>query len=743
VTDQHLVPGPDHSPSVSVFTGADVCELARLTLLPGSVRPVFDQDVWVLDGLADAHRMMGAVEKRWDFTIIANPSWRRMAKELMLALLAPTHEAVARLPHAHRERLSPRTCRKHLNSLIKWLSWLDQHRVRSLAEVTQLHCDQFLQHAFVKHDPNGNPTETANMPGSVAARVWVLQLVAIYGELFSTDRYQPGFTPWNGTPANTVAGHQRAGENRTSPVPLPVLQPLLAACLYLVDTIGPHLVELRGEFRRAPEWGSAPPGLLTDIGIARLTAFLAGEIEAGHALQRLPQAAIDRRLADGWSPADPVLPVNLSPLGHQLGYGRVLLRHVEQIRPHLEHTVRVLGVEHAWGRNAAPVLGADGGKARAWTLPVSYHEIRGLITAVRTACLILTAAASGMRTSELLELRVGCRRSPRTVPGGGQRFRLASKVIKGRQFGGEDDEWVVVAEVDQAIALAERLHGGDTGEPVFGAMVFHTSYPRLRNWINGPTGQRLGLTPISASPLNLRMLRRTLAQELAQRPGGLLAAKIHLKHVSTATTEGYANRPGGSQALFHAEVQELEEEHHFRLTIDAFRQFQAGQLPAGLGARDLIATFTHIDNALRDSAPAEPTVLDTDRRIENLLRAQAASLHVGPANYCWFRDPSKALCLRLAGTTEATRPLIGLCDSARCPQATHHACHRPIWAEQAATFQAFLGNPRVPTGEKTRLRREHDRVQRVLDSIDEATSTAGSTPVCPPVPTGEPDICRS
>jgi hypothetical protein len=77
---------------------------------------------------------------------------------------------------------------------------------------------------------------------------------------------------------------------------------------------------------------------------------------------------------------------------------------------------------------------------------------------------------------------------------------------------------------------------------------------------------------------------RTLAQELAQRPGGLLAAKIHLKHVS-ATTEGYANRPGGSQALFHAEVQELEEEHHLRLTIDAFHQFQAGQFPAGPGAR--------------------------------------------------------------------------------------------------------------------------------------------------------------
>ena len=137
--------------------------------------------------------------------------------------------------------------------------------------------------------------------------------------------------------------------------------------------------------------------------------------------------------------------------------------------------------------------------------------------------------------------------------------------------------------------------------------------------------------------------------------------------------------------------------------------------------------FSHVDDTLRDNVPTEPSVLDTDRRVENLLRTQAASLHVGPANYCWFRDPAKALCLRLAGTTEASRPLIGLCDSARCPQATRHSCHRPVWAEQANTFRALLGNPRVPKGEKARLRSEHDRVQRVLDAIDETACAAAST----------------
>lgn len=38
------------------------------------------------------------------------------------------------------------------------------------------------------------------------------------------------------------------------------------------------------------------------------------------------------------------------------------------------------------------------------------------------------------------------------------------------------------------------------------------------------------------------------------RPGGLLAAKLHLKHIATATTEGYASRPGGAQAELLAEV---------------------------------------------------------------------------------------------------------------------------------------------------------------------------------------------
>ncbi len=73
-----------------------------------------------------------------------------------------------------------------------------------------------------------------------------------------------------------------------------------------------------------------------------------------------------------------------------------------------------------------------------------------------------------------------------------------------------------------------------------------------------------------------RALRRTLAVEIAYRPGGLLAAKLQLKHLSVVTTEGYAARPGGAQANFLAEVNELEEERNIGILTDVYRDYQRG-----------------------------------------------------------------------------------------------------------------------------------------------------------------------
>ena len=119
------------------------------------------------------------------------------------------------------------------------------------------------------------------------------------------------------------------------------------------------------------------------------------------------------------------------------------------------------------------------------------------------------------------------------------------------------------------------------------------------------------------------------------------------------------------------------------------------------------------------------TQVRSDKEILSLLTKRARVLHLGTSNYCWFTDPSRALCLKLAGDPAAGWPLIGMCDSARCPQATHHPRHRPVWAEHAEqTGKLLAGLGPTRKTERKRLEAEYDRAVRVLARIDE-TAAAG------------------
>lgn len=146
-------------------------------------------------------------------------------------------------------------------------------------------------------------------------------------------------------------------------------------------------------------------------------------------------------------------------------------------------------------------------------------------------------------------------------------------------------------------------------------------------------------------------------------------------------------------------------------------------MPSGPGARDLIGFFTTLDGNLTNP-DAAPNLVRSDQQIRTMLSKRAATLHLGVANYCWFTDPTKALCLRLAGTPTATKPLVGMCDSTRCPQATHHPCHRPVWAATAEQHRAFLGTlSRGQKAERVRLQAELDRAEQIVAAIDAADTS--------------------
>jgi integrase len=496
-----------------------------------------------------------------------------------------------------------------------------------------------------------------------------------------------------------------------------------------VTTLGPHAIELLGQVREADQLWSVGSGRHTAarrLPAAEFAQLLAEHERTGQPLPLLPDHLVRDRLAAGWSPQDPLTPIALGLLARQAGFTQFLRHWLPHLRAQIEATLSIVGAEKPFGRNAEPIDRADAEGTTGWTLPLDRMQAVALVGIVRTAAIITIAAVSGMRSSELMELRVGCCRRPPEQFGPGQvRYRLASKVIKGQPLGGLTDEWVVIEPVYRAAELLEHLHQTAQPEaPLLGRFAFDVRYKWFRNWVNGPPGERLGLAPIPQTPVNLRMLRRTLAIELAYRPGGVLAAKLHLKHIAVATTEGYASRPGGAQAELLAEVNKHEAVRNLDLLWAEFRNYQQGILPAGPAARELTEFFAHIDAQLTPADAGAPKVQRGNREVLNLLTKRANTLHLGAANYCWFTDPSRALCLKLARTPHADKPLAGMCDSARCPQATHHPCHRPVWVEHAENTKAFLGELGASRKtERTRLQAEYDRATRVLAEIDTADTT--------------------
>ena len=712
----------------SVFAGADICREARLTLPDGALRPNFDDDVWDLAQVVGLPRQLALQHRRFGFTAIDDVRWRLVAKELVLALLAPHHPAVVTLPRAYRAPHHVSTCHGRLGELIRLMRWLPSTGVTSLADLTGDDCDAYLVHRRYQRDDNGI---VVGERGPATRRLAALIITDLlnYRDLFTADRVPANLRPWGGAAPSAVAEDQRSpGENKTPPVPDDVFQPAIGAALYLVTVLGPQVVDLAHELDEHRKWAVRADGLrpATRVPVDEMATLLAEYERARRPLPRLPAHHIRDRLAAGWSADDPLVSIGTGVLARQTGLRQFHHHWLGQLRDLLESTLKIVGAEPIFGRQAPLVDRADGQGAVPWTLPLHKEEAASLIGTVRTATLLLLAAITGMRSSELMELEVGCRQPVEEYSPGLLRYRLSGKLVKGQPLGGVRDEWVVVEPAYQAAELAEQLHDNPIDEALFGRFHIVSRYQWFRNWVNSPAGRRLGLAPLPNGRLNIRMLRRKLALELAYRPGGLLAAKIALHHVSAATTEGYASRPGGAQAELLAEISEHEQQRNLDLLWAEFRNYQQGVMPAGPGARELGDFFAHVDRHLDTTRTAEHSpvrVQHADRDVLNLLSKRAKTLHLGAANYCWFTDPSRALCLKLAGTPNADRPLVGMCDSARCPHATHHFVHRTIWAEHATRTMTFLGQL-GPTrkAEKARLQSEYDRALRVVAEIDAAAA---------------------
>jgi hypothetical protein len=258
----------------SPFTGWLVHILAGLKIASTARQPVFDEDVWDLTGLLDVSIQIPPNVLTWDFTKIEDDGWRLVAREFLVAVLVPRHERVLTLPLARRDALGLATCHDRLATVITWFRWLTGQGVQSLEQVTQDHCDRYL------HQRQADGVHNPAVMGEVSA----IKDLARYGELFTADRYRPGFVPWDGTSAKAVSSFSTNGENKTPPVADRVLRPALLAGLFLVEVLGPHVAELMDHIRvrRATRPDASRP---------RRDAF--GELAQSYVAQGQPLPEVD------------------------------------------------------------------------------------------------------------------------------------------------------------------------------------------------------------------------------------------------------------------------------------------------------------------------------------------------------------------------------------------------------------------------------------------------------------------
>ena len=177
-----------HAAARSPFAGQHVHELLGLDLSDCGPRPLFDDDRWDLRG-TKAPRSR-STRASWTGTSPRSRSRTGgLVREFMVALRAPHHERIARLPWARREPLSLRTCAQRRFFAVAWLRWLAGNGVQSLEEVRQEHCDRWL------HQRRGEDAAASSMSNEVTA----IKDLARYTDLHR-DRYPAGFMPGRARP---------------------------------------------------------------------------------------------------------------------------------------------------------------------------------------------------------------------------------------------------------------------------------------------------------------------------------------------------------------------------------------------------------------------------------------------------------------------------------------------------------------------------------------------------------------
>jgi len=152
---------------------------------------------------------------------------------------------------------------------------------------------------------------------------------------------------------------------------------MLAAASYLVDTLGPHAIDLITQVRDADRKWSHTHGdhvFTSTLPEKEITQLLADYERRGEPLPLAAEHTIRDRAATGWSPEDPLSRLSLGLLARQAGFTQFWRQWIPHLRARIEATLAVVGAEKPFGRNACVVGRADGDGSLSWTPPLDRLE---------------------------------------------------------------------------------------------------------------------------------------------------------------------------------------------------------------------------------------------------------------------------------------------------------------------------------------------------------------------------------
>lgn len=667
----------------------------------GTSIPMFGDDVWDLQCLMFRSNAEGT-DRRCDFRQLDDPSRRLTAKELVMQRLNRP------LPAARRSKrpvpISAPTASDIVGHLRRIWKFMDERNIARLLDLRQIDLDAFYR---------------ALVADRTKPKHHVYVLKTFYWLYESRDwltHDHLGFLPWDGRSLLSITGYEHSKENTTPRIPETVMGPLLRWALAYVDWFSGDIVaalrsEGMWESATRPGREAAPRGAVE----TRLASWLAGLRERREPLPGRP----DRKAPS----------VSLAAVAHHIDV------FPPSLRPHratLEAAAEELGiVPFTSDVNVSVPPGVD----QPWRAPFDSLAMRAECRHLVEACYIVTAYLSGMRDSEMQDLRRGCHEPLLDEQGAILRHRLRSVTYKGRDNAGEERTWVVIEPVARAIEVLERLterFAEETGcsllmvnvhNRVTGFAVKSSINRRLRefrdhiNAVVAPRMMSLNVGPIPNGPdgkpwpISTRQFRRTTAWHIANRPFGTVAGMIQYGHTAEMVFEGYA---GSSESGFRSEV-EAERALARRVDIvEMYEDFKRGVRPAGPMAGNLEGEFQHVREDLDDF----PGKVVDERRRDKMLKHLRIRLFPGLLADCFF-TAEEARCLRHLRVSDRREPVAGLCDP-HCTNACWTRKHLAVWEHTLEDTTQLGRRNRVSPIQRDILRGKADECRGVIGAIKQA-----------------------